>query len=268
MPISQITTVKNRHEDVIKHLPRWLKSDVDEIILVDFGCSDDSTKHIVNSKHFNDRRVKLVKVAKELSGPFYNHGLARNIGVRGAMFDTFLFVNADSYYPFALIDYIKSFEEEEVVYPLFLPDGIQEYLKPSYLMENLPDNRHIHDQFAVNSATFYNVNGFVEDNAGWGAISYDFINRALEVNPKVKYFPYEIVHTDHTQATRNMNLPITVNNRNKKKIFTDSYKILYLTRQRTPRAQPGKLFGIANPDDGVVIINSKTNYGVLIPGGI
>lgn len=268
MPISQITTVKNRHEDVIKHLPRWLKSDVDEIIIVDFGCSDNASKHIANSKHFNDRRVKLIKVSKEFAGPFYNHGLARNIGVRGATFDIFLFVNADSYYPFALIDFLKSYEEEEVVYPLFLPNSIKPYLKPSYLMENLPEDRHIHDQFAVNSATFYNLNGFVEDNAGWGAVSYDFINRAMELNPRVKYFPYEITHSDHTQVVRNKNLPITVNNVNKESVFTDSYKMLYLTRQRTHRAQPGKLFGIAEADQNVVLVKSKTNYGVLIPGDI
>lgn len=266
MKISQITTVKDRSKDLLENLPKWTRTDIDELIIVDYSCPDSAAKKVIKSKSFSNKKVKVLCVPEKITGPFYNHGHARNIGAKAAQGDLFLFVNVDTFYSNELIENIREIEDNDVHPSVYLREEAKPYTSHSELKNKVPEERYLDDNFVIRNAVFYDVNGYSEDNPGWGAVSYDLIIRAMNVSPKVKFIDFSLRHKEHSDEIRDKYLPfsLSVNGLSlKDNIYDSSYRMMQIHRQKSSRAQPGRAFAKLVEDESLLLVNSPTDYNYI-----
>lgn len=270
MPITQITTVKGRLTSVLKNLPRWLSTDIDELVLVDYDCPEHTASRVTKTKHFKDHRLKLVRAETEFTGPYYNHGRARNIGAQAAKYDIFLFLDADCYVFPSLIEAIKQKEEDDI----YLQEVIctQTAMSAEHVIETtgkLPTTWAQDGQLFIKNAVFYDLNGFVEDNAGWGCETYDLVARAAQLDINIRdYHPAVFVnHVAHNNDVRDRYLPRSFKSvkGGRNGLFMESWRDLKNRRKTMVRAQPGKHFGLTEPSKHVYSVRQNGNF-TLVPG--
>lgn len=268
MLITQITTVKGRSKELLSNLPKWVKSGVDEIIIVDYACPDASAKKLINSKVFKDKeiKVKILCVPEKVTGPFYSHEHARNLGAKAATGELFFFVNADVTYSSDLVGIIRDIEDNDIHPAAYVREEAKSYLAHNHLKDELPKERHLDDNFIIRNAVFYGINGYSEDNPGWGSSTYDLLIRAVSMSPKIKFLDFGLRHKDHGNEERHRFLPFSLDVNGislHDNIYKSSYKMAHIHRQKSFRAQPGRAFAAVGEDQPLLLINSTKEYSYI-----
>jgi len=275
MSVTQITTVKGRRDDVMRNIPRWLNTDIDELVLVDYACPQNTFKDVIQSEFIKDSRLKVIRVDPSVAGPFYNHGHARNIGVQASKFDWLLFINADTVPSYKFLDKLidpfssnydlpenkDTAKDRKPGVVTLVPESI---IEDPRQLNILPESLYLYDQLAVKNAIFYDLNGFVEDNAGWGVDSLDFLIRAKGRIGQFIYLEEDAVrHVDHDDKLSFVYLPIDCSDAID--AYQESFRQLADRRKGLIRAQPGRRFGVQSPTKYVRVFVRGNNY-TLSPG--
>jgi hypothetical protein len=99
MRITQVTTVKDRREHVLRHIGRWLASGIDELVLVDWNCPEETGKQIAQSATPGIRRAEMSpsSMSRKLAGESFHLTKARNVGALAARHELLLFMDADTW---------------------------------------------------------------------------------------------------------------------------------------------------------------------------
>jgi hypothetical protein len=260
--ISQITPVKDRPVSLFKNIKNWLKAGIDQLVLIDYACPQDTYKLLLKSKYANDPRIVIVRVDAFKAGPFYSHAHARNIGAQVAKGEIFLFVDVDirvaSVYIKNLRKLFEQYDKESETYLVDMVCNLPmntiekgEWTANPYFKE-LPKNLSIDRQIAIRSAKFYDLNGFDEDCFGWGGETYDILYRANMVDSSISYVdPHPwVVHRQHSDSLRSKYVPTSIqSDSDKLTAFTTSMQILQKHRGACFRAHPGRRFGVTSHTD-------------------
>ena len=260
MKFSQITPVKGRSENVLKNVHNWLKSPLlGELLIIDWACPQRTGKKVYDEVG-SDPRVTIIKVPSPKAGPFYDHGLARNIGARRAKFPWLFFLDADCSITEQFNEYFDQDEDLNLRHDLytFCNNGVSD-LPPESIKYIGPKD----GQCLIHSSTFYHLNGFPEGQ-GWGCISYDLYQKAYLSGFQVTSIdPSFIRHRDHEDKDRVFYQRHYWNNkREKESLYNSQLSYLKKLRERSYRSQPGKLFGVPSKDFSFFEINS--NYTTKI----
>jgi len=248
MGITQITPVKGRKEFLFKNIEYWLKQSIDQLVIVDLACPEQSGPDLIKSKYAKDPRLIVVLVDKETAGPFYSHGFARNIGVHAARHDLLFFLDVDCR---ASDFYIK-----EAAHRMDREGGADVYcnLPPDFLLsqylDQLPLDLSRDRQFFIRNAIFYDINGFNQEYTGYAAETYDLLIRA---KMRTDNFSYSSMTNllrimPHDDTLRDQYLPFSISNGSdyKQLMFKKSMDYYKRVSKLSPRTQPGIQFGITS----------------------
>lgn len=265
MAVTQITPVKGRFEAVKSNLRRWLKTPIDQLVLVDYACPDALHHNLWSLPEASDPRIQVVRVNSAAAGPFYNHSRARNIGAQASKFDCLLFVDADSFVlpnfvEFAnqriekgLCDVITTFRSEDIARHVF---------------KHLPLTWTTDGQIVVRNSLFFELNGFNEEVSTWGGETYDFLIRAAQSGyeaTQVETMPW-LQHAAHTDALRDRFMPTCFHDTflGKDRMFIRSMRGYAARRKVSLRGQPGRKLGLQVPTRDVLLINRRVS-GIFRP---
>lgn len=276
--ITQITTCKGRFEDVERNLPRWLASDIDKLVLVDFDCPDGLTRRIKESGILEkDKRVSVMQVGPRTAGPFYDHGRARNMGSQVQPASYLFFLDADSTVRAGVVDDIKqraarldddnrtgSVSESDVYTPIARMPAKLKY-------EGAPLNWTLEGQLFIRSSTFILLNGFCEgQEKGWGGETHDLVMRASLFGASLEHLsPTSFQHNPHDDVVRcrhlarrfisfDKRLPLFKEGDKRDAMFREAAEHFVSRYARSVRAQPGRQLGLSGPSDDVIIWTGPT----------
>jgi len=176
--VSQITTCRGRVDDVRKNIDRWLQQPIQQLVLVLYGSHESEVQEIKSLVALvRDARVNVIWVHPREAGPFFSQARARNIGASEANNPVLLFLDADCRLDATVVEDVANvFYDEDAEKPLELAC----FFRPGVDSSNLwsDDNWVPYRQFFVHSSLFFGVNGFNENQTGWGGESEDFFLRA------------------------------------------------------------------------------------------
>lgn len=150
--ITLVTTCKNRLQYLKSTLPTWVKANPAEIVVVDYGCPE-NTGDWVQQNHPG------VKVIRCLDDPGFLLPRARNLGAAAVKTDWIMFIDADIKIKPDLIVWVK------------------EHLDPRYFYRASPQNgRRDPSSFGTVICTrkaYQKVGGYDEVFSGWGGEDTD-----------------------------------------------------------------------------------------------
>lgn len=252
MGISQITTVKGRWSDVESRLAGWLNSHIDELVVVDVDCPEDTSKRLLSGRFARHPKLTVVTLGPEPAGPYFNHAFARNVGAQAARHEWLQFLDADCRFSVRACDKLQALccpeleedpDDREPPLDLILCCGIQDGDHA-----HLPGTWTVDGQCLVRNAIFHSVNGYNETcSSGFGAEAYDFYQRAAHVTDRIRRISRaEILHEPHGDDVRDrfLSFPFSSDPLLREKAFLRQRKSLADRRERHHRAQPGRPFGL------------------------
>jgi hypothetical protein len=180
--ISIVTSSKNRTKNLLISLESWIKLNVQEIIILDFG-SNEKIKI-----PFEDKRIKLFRYESE----FWHYTKSYNIAIQLSTKDWILKLDADHKTKINFFEVnTLSNEKEFIVGPRLTPlAGVGFYNKKAFLT----------------------VNGYNERILNYGVDNLDFNNRLVKNGYKKKYVSLKTIKhifhsdTDRTKYVYNPNL--------------------------------------------------------------
>jgi hypothetical protein len=184
---SAVTVCKNRLNDLVVTLPRLDSAGFDEVILVDYGCPQNSGDWARD----HHPKVKILRYAADAG---FNASRARNIGGKAASSDWIFFVDADI-----------------VINPGFIP-YLKKHVKESnyYRTKKYPGNKRIgYGSFVVARDDFLRINGFDEVFSGWGCEDDDIFYRLDMSGLREQELPNSLIaEIATTEAARLLYSPI------------------------------------------------------------
>ena len=248
--ISQITTSKGRADDILRNLSRWIRSDIDQLIIVDWNCPDFTTERVLSSSHGRNPKLVVLQVGYEVAGPFFNPGRAKNIGAQAAKGDTLWFLDADTYFNSRFIDHVLEDYEERPELFTFAPKDLVSRADDGRLTKEIPAGISIHGQVLISNSLFFRVNGFSEEQSGWGCETYDLLLRAMAETERATFidpseFSWVSVPTPSEQAGKYLPRGITTEPDNKLELYQYGSSFFASLRNISTRAQPGRRFGLS-----------------------
>lgn len=240
--VSQVTTVKDRSADVLRNLPRWVASGVDEIILVDWDDPDHIGLKLVQDCGKQYPQLNVLKLSPEITGPYFHLTRARNLGARATRHEIIFFCDADAYATARGIDNAReAFEAGDT--DLMVGGEEHAYLEqlmdvPPYI---LPGTFDLDGQCFCRNSLFYAINGYNEDLVNWGAESYDFYLRARQYQARPLTVERGDVKIDtHKDEVRDRHLKIKFNEQNtRQSLYAENYAKARKGRRHF-RATPGR----------------------------
>jgi glycosyltransferase involved in cell wall biosynthesis len=184
-PIAFVTTCKGRLHHIKQTLPTIIAESPAEIILVDYGCPDNTGDWV--EEHYPE--VKVVRVNDD---PGFCLPRARNIGAAHSSAPWLCFIDADIKVRSGWLDWMQQHLSEGCFYRPSLADGRQ-------LQE-------IAGTFLCPRAAFTMVGGYDEVFRGWGGEDIDLYARLpQEGGSQLAYYPNHFVepisHADDERTT-------------------------------------------------------------------
>lgn len=153
--VSLITTCKGRLHHLKQTINQFLKQQILEIIVIDYGCPNNTYKWC---ESLNNNIIKCA-VTASINDEF-NISRARNIGARVASGNILFFVDADNILPDQFVANGLTIISERQL-DLCCP-GIDNLVSGTCF---------------VKSHVWYTMNGYDENMTGWGYDDIDFYNR-------------------------------------------------------------------------------------------
>ena len=213
-PIAFVTTCKGRSHHIQQTLPTIIAESPAEIILVDYGCPDNTGDWV--EEHYPE--VKVIRVNDD---PGFCLPRARNIGAAHSSAPWLCFIDADIKVKSGWLDWMSQSLEEGSFYRPSLADGRQ-------LQE-------IAGTFLCTRAAFTTARGYDEVFRGWGGEDIDLYARLpQEANAQPAYYPNQFVepisHADDERTTfhaiKNISIQSLINSCYvKAKVYLHSYGI-------------------------------------------
>lgn len=276
--LTQITTVKGRRAHVERHLTKWMESGIDELVLVDYACPQETAKHVLKSEFARDPRITLVLVPERVqvktnvfnvAAGSFNLSRARNIGAMVARHQGFLFLDADCWVAPEFVRHIKErldgvTDNDDVMdfgkileYDLILSG--KHVLDQGKHLAGMPQTWVPDGQCAIRSSLFHRVHGYNDMNWNWGAESYDLYIRCAAVEKaRIDYFGTQEIrnlpHNDELRCTFLSSPFGTIATETRAERFADSYR--QLRTQRT-----GLKFEKEGPVEGTAVTLTRASPG-------
>jgi len=182
-PITFVTTCKGRLHHVKQTLPVIVAADPGEVILVDYGCPD-------NTGDWVEANLPSVKVIRVTDDPGFCLPRARNTGAAHATSTWICFIDAD----------------------IIVQDGwlewMQENLQPHHFYRADPGeglaNLETYGTVICSREDFNAVNGYDEVFRGWGGEDDDLYHRLsfLNANAQKRYPNHFVEAISHDDAER------------------------------------------------------------------
>jgi len=191
LSISQVTTCCGRWDQVAENLGKWLKTGIDELILVDWGCPQRTAETLAEIRHnpkhplhdsARDPRLRLLRVPAKLTGGYFNLSKARNRGAEEARHPVLFFLDADCVASDLLVDLARtqmSAKGQADDLLCYHPELLQQVQAGDY---SLPPTWTQDGQCMIRNHAFMGVRGYSE-LADWGGESYDLYLR-IQANRK------------------------------------------------------------------------------------
>lgn len=184
-PIAFVTTCKGRLHHIQQTLPTIIAESPAEIILVDYGCPD-------NTGNWVEEHYPEVKVIRVNDDPGFCLPRARNIGAAHSSAPWLCFIDADIKVKSGWLDWMRQSLEDGRFYRPSLADGRQ-------LQE-------IAGTFLCTRTAFTTARGYDEVFRGWGGEDIDLYARLpQEGNAQPAYYPNQFVepipHADDERTT-------------------------------------------------------------------
>jgi len=275
--LTQITTVKGRRAHVERHIEKWLDSGIDELVLVDYACPEQTARFVLGSKYGRDPRITLVMVPERIQAKgnvfnvaagAFNLPRAKNIGALVARHQGFVFIDADCW---VSREFVRDIRERF--------DGVSEGNESSFgrvceydlvatgkhvldqekHMTSMPQTWVADGQCAIRSSLFHRVHGYNDSNWMWGGESYDLYVRCAAVEKvRIDYFGVPSIrnlpHDDELRCTYLSSPFGTMTTETRAERFAESYR--RLRAQRT-----GLRFDKGSPAEGLPVTLSRAAPG-------
>jgi glycosyltransferase involved in cell wall biosynthesis len=265
MGISQITTCKGRLEHVGKHIKRWLASGIDELVLVDFNCPQE-TGYRIAYDYKDALGLTVVIIKPELAGEFFHLTRARNIGAIASRHDVLFFCDADIWTTSTFIEKARTqFEEKGVDLLVHRVESCNES-NIHRAGTDVPVQWCIDGQCFIKNSLLYSLNGYNESHFNWGGESYDLYIRSSNVGAKIGCFDRQgLVITPHNDTLRNEHLKSTFETIDRKNYYSRSLRFLKRNR-KISRVNPGKRFGVDLKESNQIVLFRNGKQRVWRPG--
>lgn len=247
--ITQVTTVKGRYDSVRKNIKRWLDSGIDQLVIVDYNCPEETTKKLLNLPYKNDPRLVLMRLTEQLTGPFYNHAHARNCGAQCARHEYLFFLDADCIAAKGFIDKCKEDIDRTGADVITAVKPCVDVPDLGY-MRSLPIDWSIDGQLLLRNAALFDVNGFSELlNGAWSAVNYDMLLRLKDRESKFLFVDKSTIrHEAHSDEVRSKYLSTVISPfRTKQDLHKDTMRVYAKKRKQSFRALPGQALGVKEP---------------------
>ncbi|MBS3076646.1 glycosyltransferase family 2 protein [Candidatus Pacearchaeota archaeon] len=196
--ISVIIPVRNRKENLYGAVKSLLKQSFDkkdfEIVVVDYGGSDDSRKMLEN---FRDERIRYIYVDER---GIWNLPRARNIGIRRAMGRLIICMDGDIILSKDVLEKVyDDFDKrkESVLYQIPRKEITKEKKIKSHLPGPFPGCFQGSDR-----KNWFKVRGFDERMTGYGYEDGDLVNRMKRIGVKQYWMPstLKMYHQYHEES--------------------------------------------------------------------
>lgn len=257
MGISQITTCMGRKSHVLKNISRWLSTDIDELVVVDYGCPEQITKELIPYAD-RDPRITLVQVSPSAAKTFHLTK-ARNIGAQAARYELLFFCDADAWTTQFFMEKIRQKFDDGGTDLMVSDLSVCGEVKDTEGLD-LPLSWCTDGQCILRNPLFYMLNGYNERFAEWGAESYDLYTRCLLAGAKVAEFGERAIHTtphdDHMRDKFHEEKWSDLTN-GRLAQFRRSMHMLERWRKHDFRANAGMTMGMPMDPSGNVIIRYK-----------
>jgi hypothetical protein len=220
MMLTHVVTAMNQSTQVLRHVPMWLRCCIDQLVVVDYGSSDDTTARLLRSKYSKDPRLFVVQVGLKTSGPFLRNALARNIGALASNYEYLMFTDALT----GLTAHGRK--------------SLSTMLKREFPPQFVRHTDHIwNEPCIVHNAAFYSANGFDVTADAVVGLSDDLAARAVSLgfsSIDCSDWFNSVGHTDlnHFGVDDSEDARNDVVNRSKNALSEN--------RAKTKRANPGK----------------------------
>lgn len=242
--ISMVVATKDRTADVMAHLPLWLTSDVDEVILVAWACPDEIGKHVFSSAWGRHPKLRMVWISPGAAGPDFNLGLARNLGAGVARHEWLLFGNVDQRFTPRFTSQLRNramLGADMVLAGRHCRDPLR--------LGCLPPGWEVDGTCLIRNSLFYTINGYNETEPGWGGESYDLYLRAdaclrgRHGRGVVGYFdPEQVTTRAHGDELRHRHSLRRFMEREEE--FLRRMEMFTAARKAHHRSQPGRMLGM------------------------
>jgi glycosyltransferase involved in cell wall biosynthesis len=265
MGITQVTTCKGRLEYISKNIKRWLNSGIDELVLVDFNCPQE-TGYRIAYDYKDTLGLTVVIIKPELAGDFFHLTKARNVGAIAAKHEVLFFCDADTWTTSIFIEKQRSQFEDRGVDLLINRVEASRENTIHRSTSDIPVQWGLDGQCFIKNSLLYSLNGYNESHQNWGGESYDLYIRASNVGAKIAQFDKTgIIITPHNDTVRNTHLRNQFDSPDRKNYFLKSLR--YLKRNRKiSRVNPGKRFGADVKDSDHITLFRNGKQRVWRPG--
>jgi len=270
--LTQVTTCHGDSNVVLANVHRWLASSIDQLVLVDYACPNNVGKLLLNKAAGKNGKLTIIQVDPKEAGPFYNQARAKNIGAKAAKGEYLLFLDARATVNNDFIEEVKlQLEGQEstdteaggdvapVCPSMFICQDAVKFINKDGYKEAAKYTKEIQsgaplkfNQLIVRNSVLYNLNGFNEANLVPGLEVVDFLCRAF--SDETKYatsteFGYTLDEAisfrfkEPSPDTAESSIKEVLLNRDTDK-NVEALDLYSIMREMSPRAQPGKRFGI------------------------
>jgi len=267
--ISQVSVCKSRKSYVFKNIQKWLDSSIDQLIVVDYACTEHAAKELLASKYGSNPRLTVLAVSPRIAGPFYRGAFARNLGALAAKHSYLFFLDADCYCKASFLEDVLpdlDFDDDEIKddnKPELICCCTQQEFNDKFM--NTHPSQTIKRQFIVHNSLFHRLNGFCEAESDWGCDVFDFYNRAATTSDRIKLedtsrFGFRCAN--HSDDLRDCHLPKPIGRTDAAKIEYCQKRIAFYTRMAeiSNRAQPNRRMGIDKYTSGIRVFSGGIEH--------
>jgi len=178
-----ITTCKGRLHHLKQSIPTFLDSSADEIVVVDYGCPEDSGRWC---KSLGDSRITVVPVLRDTAR--FNHPRAMNIGAAHTKAKLLAFFDCDILLDGKFLDDAKELIKERTA----------RFVVPTWPLHG---EQLVCGQVVMPTLAFYHVRGYDEQLVDYGMNDVDIYGR-LQLMGWEEYRTclHNLVNLPHSEA--------------------------------------------------------------------